>query len=174
MRISLNGAWFPRACFKDFNFTGGLTPACSAGGTTPLARGQLPQHFSFQFNFGERPFANTAVPTGYRPVHQWLLAEQARLKVLKGEGRKGGNGNEVDALRGGDGGGDGVAAAAAAVAAAAATAAAAASTAGDRAKWATEKIQKSDKLGLIADILGIVGDSEAKAAGVARALGLKQ
>ncbi len=160
MRVSLNGAWFPRACFKDFNFTGGLTPACSSAGTTPLARGQLPQHFAFQFNFGERPFGNTSVPTGYRPVHQWLLAEQARLKVLKGEVAN--ETGEVGLLRnGGDSG------------ASAASAAGSAAAAADRSKWAKETIQKSDKLGLIADILGIVGDAETKAAGVARALGLK-
>ena len=86
MRVSVNGLWLPRACFQNFTFTGGLTPAVSASGTKVVAQGQIPQHFSFQFNFGHRPFENNAMPTGYKSVHQWMLAEQARVRVLTGRG----------------------------------------------------------------------------------------
>ena len=157
MRISLNGAWIPTAVFQKFNFTGGLTPAVSASGTTPLSRGQIPQHFAFQFNFGERPFEAKAAPTGYRAVHKWLLAEQARLRVLTlaaapstgGESKDNGN-------------------------CAVSSAAADAGSSDDERfrKWAREKLRQSGKLDLVSEILGIQGSSDDRAAILAAELGL--
>ena len=137
---------------KDFQFVGGLTPAISAAGTSPNARGAVPQHYKFQFNFGERPFANPNLPTGYRSIHDWLRGEQARLRVLAGVN------SSPDA----------------AVDTAAGETKTTSTHNQTRSEWAVQRISESSNLELIASLIGIdtAGSKEAQAFAVAQYLGL--
>jgi hypothetical protein len=156
MRVSINGTWMPRTCFEDFQFTGGLTPAVSASGTKVLAQGQMPQHFRFQFNFGHRPFENDAMPTGYKSIHQWMLAEQARVRVLTGAAGVAG----VASGTGRSGAGEEKAGT---------------ETVGygeKTAKWVIDRLKESAKASMVAELLGIEGDPELKASLLASELGL--
>jgi len=152
MRVSINGTWMPRACFKNFRFSGGLTPAVSASGTKVLTQGQIPQHFRFQFNFGHRPFENNAMPMGYKSIHQWMLAEQARVRVLtRGTGGGttfGDEGEEKTSTREEEGSRE------------------------NRTKWVIDRLKRSSKASAVAELLGIGGDPELRASLLASELGL--
>ena len=125
-------------------------------GGTQANEGQHAQHYEFQFNFGERPFSIQQTPVGYRPVHQWLVAEQARLRVLRHPKSSLGVGPALPVGGGGSGSDtsnhseekDG------------------------KAEWVLERLQKSDNLVLVSDILQLQGTLEERARGVAKLLGL--
>ena len=137
---------------KDFNFVGGLTPAISLGGTQQSGGGKIiAEHFEFQFNFGERPFNIQQTPVGYRPVHQWLLAERARIRVLKSGGKTIDTLSKDEKLFNGS----------------------SYLKEEENSKWAIDRMVKSGNIDLIADMLSIPpGDAKDRAMGVAKILGL--
>ena len=120
---------------------------------TQAGEGQHAQHYELQFNFGERPFNIQQTPTGYRPIHQWLLAEQARLHVLRNpkisdelNHQSGANTKVIKTTDEDD---------------------------DSRITWALERLAASDNLTLVSDILQLPqGTPQERAKGVAHLLGL--
>ena len=84
--------------------------------------------------------------TGYKSIHQWMLAEQARVRVLTGAEA---NLDASQAAEDGEAKGEEV-----------------------RTKWIVDRLKNSDRASNLCELLGIEGDNEIRAAKLASELGL--